>query len=73
MQMEKARKVLIRRCDEYDPDRIADIVKEGMQELGAKPSGNILLKPNVVMAHPEIFPYAFTRREFLDGVIIATK
>jgi len=38
-----------------------------------KPSGRILLKPNVVIAHPEVFPHAFTRKEFLDGVISATK
>jgi uncharacterized protein (DUF362 family) len=73
MQMAKEHKVLIRRCDEYDPDKIAAIVTEGMQELGVTPSGNILLKPNVVLAHPEVFPYAFTRKEFLDGVITATK
>jgi uncharacterized protein (DUF362 family) len=71
--MEKSYKVLIRRCDQYDPDRIAGIVREGMQDLGVTPSGNILLKPNVVIAHPEFFPYAFTRKEFLDGVITATK
>ena len=71
--MEKAHKVLIRRCEAYDPDRIAGIVKEGMQDLGVTPSGNILLKPNVVLAHPEFFPHAFTRKEFLDGVIAATK
>ncbi len=71
--MAKMHKVLIRRCSEYDSDKIAGIVKEGMQELGATPSGKILLKPNVVMAHPEVFPHAFTRREFLDGVIAATK
>ena len=66
-------KVLIRRCDEYDPETIAGIVKEGMEELGVKPSGRILLKPNVVLSHPEVFPHAFTRKEFLDGVISATK
>jgi uncharacterized protein (DUF362 family) len=71
--MEKNHKVLIMRCDDYDPDKIAGIVKEGMQELGVTPSGKILLKPNVVLAHPEVFPYAFTRKEFLDGVIAATK
>ena len=71
--MEKEHKVLIRRCDEYDPDKIAGIVKEGMRELRVTPSGNILLKPNVVLAHPEVFLYAFTRKEFLDGVIAATK
>ncbi len=71
--MEKEHKVLIRRCDEYDSEKIAGIVKEGMQELGVIPSGKILLKPNVVLVHPEVFPYAFTRKEFLDGVITATK
>lgn len=71
--MEKSHMVLIMRCDEYDSEKIAGIVKEGMQELGVIPSGKILLKPNVVLAHPEVFPYAFTRKEFLDGVITATK
>ena len=66
-------KVLIMRCNEYDSERIAGIIKEGMEELNVKPCGRILLKPNVVIAHPEIFPYAFTRKEFLDGAIKATK
>lgn len=65
-------RVLIRRCEEYDPEKIYGIVKEGMQDLGVKPSGKVLLKPNVILAHPEIFPHAFTRKEFLDGVISAT-
>ncbi len=71
--MEKKHSVLIFRCNEYNPDKIAGIIKEGMEELGVKPSGKILLKPNVVLAHPEVFPHAFTRKEFLDGVISATK
>jgi uncharacterized protein (DUF362 family) len=61
------------RCDGYDPDRIAGIVKEGMEELGVKPFGRILLKPNVVLAHPQLFPNAYTRAEFLDGVLSAVK
>jgi uncharacterized protein (DUF362 family) len=71
--MEKAHKVIIMRCDEYDPEKIAGIIKAGMTELGIKPSGKILLKPNVVLAHQEVFPHAFTRKEFLDGVIAATR
>jgi uncharacterized protein (DUF362 family) len=71
--MEKNHKVLIMRCDTYDAAKIAKIVKEGMQELEVIPSKKILLKPNVVIAHPEVFPHAFTRSEFLDGVIAATK
>ena len=66
-------KVLIMRCEGYDPDRIAGIVKEGMAELGVVPKGRILLKPNVVLAHPEIFPNAYTRAEFLDGVLKAVR
>jgi uncharacterized protein (DUF362 family) len=66
-------KVLIRRCDGYDAEKIFGIVREGMEDLGVTPSGKILLKPNVVIAHPAIFPHAFTRKEFLDGVLSATK
>jgi len=65
-------KVLIMKCDEYRPATIAGIIREGMQELGVRPRGRIMLKPNVVIAHPEIFPHAFTRKEFLDGAIAAT-
>jgi uncharacterized protein (DUF362 family) len=71
--VDKKHKVLIMRCDSYDAQRIGGIVKEGMEELGVRPSGKVLLKPNVVLAHPEVFPHAFTRSEFLDGVLAATK
>jgi len=71
--MGQPEKVLIMRCDAYDPDRIRGIVREGMETLGARPTGKVLLKPNVVMAHPEIFPHAFTRKEFLDGVLGAVR
>ncbi len=71
--MTPKQKVLIMRCDEYDPDRIAGIVKEGMAELGVVPFGRILLKPNVVLAHPQFFPNAYTRAEFLDGVLSAVE
>ena len=71
--MQKKQKVLIMKCDAYDPDKISGIIKEGMEELDIKPAGKILLKPNVVIAHPDTFPNAFTRKEFLDGTISAVK
>ncbi len=61
------------RCTQYDPERIAGIVREGMEALGVTPNGRILLKPNVVLAHPQVFPHAYTRGEFLDGVVSAVK
>ncbi|MGC8657695.1 MAG: DUF362 domain-containing protein [Desulfomonilaceae bacterium] len=66
-------KVMIMRCSEYDSDRIAGILKEGLRELGAVPSGKTMLKPNAVVAHREVFPHAFTRPEFLDGALKAVR
>lgn len=66
-------KVLIMRCEGYDPARIAEIVKKGMEELRVKPHGKTLLKPNCVIADPQLFPHAATRKEFLEGVIMAVK
>jgi uncharacterized protein (DUF362 family) len=66
-------KVLIMRCDDYDPNKIGGIIKEGMEELGVRPKGRTILKPNTVMADQEVFPHAFTRKEFIEGVIIAAK
>jgi uncharacterized protein (DUF362 family) len=69
----KKHKVLIMHCDDYDSDKISGIIKEGMEELKVRPAGRILLKPNVLITHPEILLYAFTRKEFLDGVVTAAK
>ncbi len=66
-------KVIIRRCERYDAGLIAGIIKEGMQEFGVRPRGRVLFKPNTVLAQPEVFPYAFTRAEFLEGAIMAAR
>src|SRR5262245_26475751 len=64
--------VIIRRCDTYDVETIRRIVREGLEELGLKPSGRTLIKPNVV-ASGELFPHAYTRPEFVEGVIGALR
>lgn len=69
----KRHKVILRHCDAYDPARIADIIGQGMDELGVHPSGRTLVKPNVVIAHRRYWPHAFTRPEFLDGLLSAVK
>lgn len=66
-------KVIIRNCREYNPERIAGIIGEGMEELGARPRGRVLIKPNVVIAHRKFFRNAYTRPEFLEGMILALK
>jgi uncharacterized protein (DUF362 family) len=65
-------KVILRRCDRYDVERIRSIVREGLDELGLRPKGRTLLKPNVV-ASGQLFPHAYTRPEFVEGVLLALK
>ncbi len=68
-------KVILRAVPDYDPVRIARVIREGLEEFGLTGSerSRITIKPNVVMAHHKIAPSAYTRPEFLDGLIQALK
>ncbi len=63
-------RVIIRNCDSYDPERIREIVRHGLNELGLVPRGRTLVKPNLVAAGDQ-FPHAYTRPEFGEGVLRA--
>ena len=65
-------RVIIRHCDSYDPARIRTIVREGLEELGLRPHGRTLVKPNIVASGP-LFEHAHTRVEFMEGVLGALK
>ena len=62
--------VILASCPTYDPDRIQTIVGDGLDLLGLAPFGETLVKPNCVTAG-EKFPHAYTRPEFLEGVLNA--
>ena len=66
-------RVILARCDDYDADRITEIVTDGMKQLDARPYGKAILKPNIVIAHEVYFKHAFTRPEFAEGVLRATR
>src|SRR6478609_2261763 len=72
MRIPATPKVILRSCREYDPERIRTIIREGLEELGLRPFGRTLVKPNLVAAGP-LFPYAYTRPEFGEGVLRALK
>ena len=65
--------VLIRHCEGYNPNRIRQIIGEGMDALGVRPEGRTLVKPNLVVAQPHFYPHAFTRPEFMDGLLGALR
>lgn len=72
--------VYIRRCEEYDREKIHGLVLEGMRELDYRPKGKIFVKPNVVYAgnpekygsttytHPDVIAAAMTALGNSDGV-----
>lgn len=64
--------VILRDCPTYDTPRIQQLVTEALDHLGLKPHGRTLLKPNCV-ASGDMFPHAFTRPEFLEGVLKALR
>lgn len=65
-------KVIIRACKDYDVATLRRIYREGLDELGLKPSGRTLVKPNLVAAG-EMFPYAFTRPECGEAMLQALR
>ena len=64
--------VIIRHCPVYDPQLIRGIVRDGLEALDLRPHGRTLVKPNVVTSG-DYFPHAFTRSEFMEGVLLALK
>ena len=64
--------VIIRHCATYDVSTIETIVGEGLAVLHLQPHGRTLVKPNCVVAGQR-FPHAYTRAEFLEGVLRALK
>jgi uncharacterized protein (DUF362 family) len=71
--MKEKPKVILRRADAYDPALVARIIGEGIDQFGlaSRIRGKITIKPNVVMAHHKVTPSAYTRPEFLDGLLTA--
>lgn len=68
MKIASRPRVIIRRCPTYDVGAIRTLVSEGLEELDLRPHGRTLIKPNVVASGPS-FPHAFTRPEFVEGVL----
>jgi uncharacterized protein (DUF362 family) len=69
--MSEKAKVILRRVPGYDAALIRQVIREGLEELGlgGRVRGRVTVKPNIVMSHPKLTPSAFTRAEFVDGLL----
>jgi uncharacterized protein (DUF362 family) len=56
----------------YDPSKIQQVIEQSLDAMQLRPFGRTLIKPNVV-ASGKSFPNAYTRPEFIEGVLQAVR
>lgn len=63
--------VFLGRCASYTVEQIASVIKTGVKEISFnKPiAGKVVIKPNLVMAHPKVATEGFTRHEVIGGIL----
>ncbi len=68
---EKKSRVFLGHCESYDdPAQIAAVIARGVAAVGAAPpAGRVVIKPNVVFAHPVHAQHCYTRPEFLEALL----
>lgn len=64
--------VYLGKCDSYDPDAIYRVIQKalGVIPFSKQISGNVVIKPNLVMAHPKVAPEAYTRKEVIEAILM---
>lgn len=63
-------KVFLGRCQTYDVQEIQGVIARGLDELGVVVAGeNIVIKPNLVFAHPVHGRNGYTRPEVVEGLV----
>ncbi|RLC70061.1 MAG: DUF362 domain-containing protein, partial [Chloroflexi bacterium] len=72
MKLKQHPTIIIRFCESYDVPTIRKIIREGLDELDLRPHGRTLVKPNLVVSG-DMFPHAYTRAEFIEGVLLALR
>jgi uncharacterized protein (DUF362 family) len=60
-------------CDGYDAEKTASIIERALEKIPLpRPiTGKIVIKPNLVMAHPKVATESYTRKEVMEGIIQA--
>ncbi|MCD6570721.1 MAG: DUF362 domain-containing protein [Deltaproteobacteria bacterium] len=61
--------VLLRSVKDYDPTKLKEVVEEGFELLGKRPSEKVLIKPNVVFANKRYSNHAYTNPELVGAVV----
>ncbi|MBN1997488.1 DUF362 domain-containing protein [candidate division KSB1 bacterium] len=64
-------KVFLASCEGYDPPAIAQKIKTAVNTIAPKLhiTGRVVIKPNLVMAHPKVATEGYTRAEVIEGLL----
>jgi len=73
LQKPRSYRVLLRRCPTLDPGRVRAIIEECFQELGLRPAGKVLIKPNVVTANRKYIHHSYTDPLLVEQAIRAAQ
>ncbi|MCU0598533.1 MAG: DUF362 domain-containing protein [Desulfobacterales bacterium] len=65
--------VFIKQCEEYDRERLGQIIAQGMNRFNFKPRGKVMIKPNVVFAYQtdRFGKMAYTPPPFVGASLVA--
>ena len=69
----QSNKVVVKKCESYDPDVIIKIIEAGMAALDFRPRGKLFVKPNVVFASKDgqYGSTAYTDPAVVGGALLA--
>jgi uncharacterized protein (DUF362 family) len=58
-------------CEQYDVERISAVIEEALKVVPLKKplTGKVVIKPNLVMAHPKVATESYTRPEVVEGIL----
>ena len=62
-------KVILRRCSDPNPDTVEGILRECFEEIGARPHGRVLIKPNVVTANRDYIHHSYTHPGIIEALV----
>ncbi len=67
----KTYRVYLAHCPDYDGEAIARIIGQatGKISLPRPPGGRVVIKPNLVMAHPKVATEGYTRSQVVEGIV----
>lgn len=67
----KPYRVYLGACSEYSAEKISALISDAYQKgvFSKRPFGKIVIKPNLVMAHPKVATESFTRKQVIEGIL----